>query len=258
MTKLQDGELLDLLPAQLKHDTDMICLSYAIKCETERLLKYARGTMANVFIDEVPEKVLDLLAVELRVAYYDQNLDIKVRRELVKNALNWHKKAGTPAAVEELVKIVFGSGEVSEWYEYGALPYWFKIATDAPLQEEAFAFFARMLRYVKNVRSHIGELEIDRVLPQLDIHAGTRTEFSTGILALRGDENLEHIYAKHVQHRAGGRTEQSDVIMALRGTEDLSYVYMHTVRHGAGVTMRMETNATYIFRGDENFTKEEN
>ena len=32
MIKLQDGELLDLLPSpQLKKDTDMICLSYALK-----------------------------------------------------------------------------------------------------------------------------------------------------------------------------------------------------------------------------------
>ena len=30
MIKLTDGELIDLLPASMKSDTDMACLSYAI------------------------------------------------------------------------------------------------------------------------------------------------------------------------------------------------------------------------------------
>ena len=62
MIKLQEGELLDLLPSSLKNDTDMICLSYALKMAVRRLLVYERSAMTQNFVDSLPEKILDVLA----------------------------------------------------------------------------------------------------------------------------------------------------------------------------------------------------
>lgn len=79
--------------------------------------------------------------------------------------------AGTPAAVEELVAIVFGEGEVSEWFEYGGEPYWFKIRTNALLTEDMTTYFSEMIRRVKNTRSHIEAIEIHRTIEQT-LYAG--------------------------------------------------------------------------------------
>lgn len=59
MIKFPDGELLDLLPSSLKNDTDMICLSYAMKKAVGRLLVYERAAMTQNFVDSLPEKILE-------------------------------------------------------------------------------------------------------------------------------------------------------------------------------------------------------
>ena len=79
MIKLQEGELLDLLPSSLKNDTDMICLSYALKMAVRRLLVYERSAMTQNFVDSLPEKILDVLAVELRSPYYLDSMACSVR-----------------------------------------------------------------------------------------------------------------------------------------------------------------------------------
>ena len=69
MIKLNDGELLDLLPAAMKADVDMVCLSYAIKQVTKELLQTLEYTRTQSFIDGLPEKILDVLAVETNAMY---------------------------------------------------------------------------------------------------------------------------------------------------------------------------------------------
>ena len=44
-------------------------------------------------------------------------MELEVKRGLVRNTLIWYMTSGTPAAVEELVAIVFGEGEVAEILE---------------------------------------------------------------------------------------------------------------------------------------------
>lgn len=174
MIKLPEGELRDYLPVTMKNDVDMICLSYAIKKESEQLAKYRKATMIYRFIDSVPEPILDLLAVELRSLYYSDALPIETKRGIVKNTLRWHMQAGTPGAVAEMVKIVFGGGEVVEWPDFDEPPYTpgtFDIITDARLTPDTLAYFLSVIDRVKNVRSHLRRLLIKRKTT-LTVYAG--------------------------------------------------------------------------------------
>jgi Bacteriophage P2-related tail formation protein len=165
MIKFPDGELRDYLPATMKNDVDMVCLSYAIKKGTERLMKYRKATMIYHFIDCVPEPILDLLAAELRSLYYSDALPIETKRSIVKNTLRWHMQAGTPGAVAEMVKIVFGEGEVVEWPDFDEPPYTpgtFDIVTSARLTPDILDYFSSIIDRVKNVRSHLRRILIKR------------------------------------------------------------------------------------------------
>lgn len=172
MISFYDGQLTDILKAHnITDDPAVQALSLALREGTRMLYRYAQNCYIYCSIDTAPENVVDLLAAELRTQYYDQALPLDTRRALVRNTLIWYMTAGTPAAVEELVAVVFGEGEVKEWYEYGAKPYWFKIITNAILTENAITYFAEMLRRVKNTRSHIGAIEIHRIVEET-IYAG--------------------------------------------------------------------------------------
>ena len=175
MIKLPEGELRDYLPATMKNDVDMICLSYAIRKETEQLVKYRKAAMIYHFIDSVPEPILDLLAVELRSLYYSDALPVETKRNIVKNTLRWHMQAGTPGAVKEMVKIIFGEGEVVEWPDFDDPPYTpgtFDIVTNARLTPDILDYFTSVIGRVKNARSHLRKISIERKC-LLQVHAGT-------------------------------------------------------------------------------------
>lgn len=171
MINYYDGQIADILPRNLMKDPAAQAFSLAIREGTRLLHRYTQLCYVYCSIDTAPHKVLNLLARELRTQYYSDGLDIETKRSLVRNTLIWYMTAGTPAAVEELVAVVFGEGEVSEWFEYGGKPYWFKIKTNALLTEDMTTYFSEMIRRVKNTRSHIEAIEIHRTIEQT-IYAG--------------------------------------------------------------------------------------
>ena len=171
MINFYDGEIKDILPSNLMEDPAAQAFSYALREGTRLLNRFTQLCYVYCSIDTAPNDVVDLLAKELRTQYYSDALELDVKRGLVRNTLIWYMTAGTPAAVEELVGIVFGEGEVSEWFEYGGKPYWFKIKTNAILTEDMNTFFSDMIRRVKNTRSHIEAIEIHRTIEQT-IYAG--------------------------------------------------------------------------------------
>lgn len=171
MINLYDGELVDMLPSQMATQTQQRCISYALKKGIRLIIERANMTRTVAVIDSLPEQILDMLAVEMRTPYYREEMDIEVKRRIIKRTLMWHLTAGTPGAVEELVAAVFGEGEVKEWFEYGGEPYRFKIITNALLTEDMNAYFSEMIQIVKNIRSHIEVIEIHRTVEQ-ELYAG--------------------------------------------------------------------------------------
>lgn len=162
MIKYTESEMLQVMPEPLKYKAEVVALSYAIKRAIGKMIGYAERASVYAAIDKLPEDILDLLAVELRAQYYDDDMDISIKREIVKKTMLWYHRAGTPSAVEELISDVFGEGEISEWFEYGGEPYHFKIKTDAILSASDMEYFEKIIRNVKNVRSHLEEIQLSR------------------------------------------------------------------------------------------------
>lgn len=164
MIKLKDGQITDILPLAHKKKTEVKALSEALQKENERFLENINKTMVYASIDELPEKILDVLAAELGTQYYEADMEIEVKREMVKNSLYIYSKAGTPAAVEQMISSVFGSGKLVEWFEFGGEPGTFKIETDAQSTPDAFKKFEKIIKRVKNARSHLLSVTFDSAI----------------------------------------------------------------------------------------------
>lgn len=83
-------------------------------------------------------------------------------------------QAGTPGAVKEMVKIVFGEGDVVEWTDFEEPPYTpgtFDIVTNARLTPDILEYFTSIIDRVKNVRSHLRRILIKREWPLLEYAA---------------------------------------------------------------------------------------
>lgn len=158
MISLYDSKITDVLPISIKNLPEVRSISYAVSNMNKKLINFSKKIALYNSIDTLDECILDILAVELRTQYYDESLDIKVKRKLIKNTLGWYMKAGTPSAVEELVEAVFGTGEVEEWFDFGGDPYTFRVTTNAELDPEGIEKFFKMINKVKNTRSHMDGL----------------------------------------------------------------------------------------------------
>jgi len=107
-------------------------------------------------IDELPEALLDILAYDFRVDWWDPNYSIEEKRQTLKDSWGVHRKLGTKAAVVRAISAIFKDTELIEWFEYGGPPYQFKLLIDATYENADPVKYQRVLDrldYYKNLRS---------------------------------------------------------------------------------------------------------
>lgn len=138
------------------------CYSYVIDQFMQMLKEYSEHIVLFREIEHLPDKLLDYLAIEWDLPYYEDDLDRETKIQLVKEGFNWRRLGGTVKGVEDLARKVFGNSIVSEWYEYGGDPGYFKIKTNTPFSEEKQEMLERLIAKEKNVRSWLDNIEFAR------------------------------------------------------------------------------------------------
>lgn len=84
MHSFYDSEIIDIIPENLI--TNETCaISYAIKKAMQQLQKYALCTSVYTSIKEMPNEILDLMAIELNTQYYEEDMDRKTKEQLIIN-----------------------------------------------------------------------------------------------------------------------------------------------------------------------------
>ncbi|TVX93056.1 phage tail protein I [Paenibacillus agilis] len=132
MTELINLSLLDILPHSLRGDDSVVAAAKAIDKELQGITEMVQRLSIFKHSDQWTNDETNELAWQFHVDFYDPSLPLPQRRELVRNAIKWHRQKGTPVAVEELVVTLFGDGKVEEWFEYGGQPHHFRVVTNNP------------------------------------------------------------------------------------------------------------------------------
>lgn len=133
-------------------------------------------------IDDLPEALIDHLAEQMHVDEYDDNSDLSVKRQQVKESFLLHKFKGTKYAVQRAVATVYQSAKVEEWPTYSGEPYHFRISgITAPIEDGAVVNkLVRLVNAYKNTRSWLDYIEF--------IESTTTTTKS--VACIMDDENL--------------------------------------------------------------------
>jgi phage tail P2-like protein len=166
---------LDLLKLQTKNmqkNIDVQGFSSALSEQFQQIAKEVINVLTYTRIDELSEDVLDILAWQFNVDWYDAESDLTTKRQAINDALIVSQMMGTPAAVQRVVEIYFGDGNVEEWFEYGGEPYHFRVVTNNPsaTQEQA-ALLAKAVNSVKNLRSRLESVIIQQT-ENMDMYVG--------------------------------------------------------------------------------------
>lgn len=159
MNKLD--EALKLLPTSLHSNPVVIAMYEAAVIQLQELYAEAEILFDLLSIDNAPEELLDLLAFEKHVDFYDKELSVQQKRELIKLSVGWHRKKGTRGAVEEVVSIVYPNAEVLEWFENNSNPYLFSVYINEPyIQAKDHKRLLKLIAATKNKRSWLEYIAI--------------------------------------------------------------------------------------------------
>jgi len=114
-------------------------------------------------IMELDEKLLDILAYDFKVDWWDPNYTLDEKRRTLADSWRVHKILGTKAAVETAISAIFPGTKVEEWFEYeGGKPYYFRLHIPAAAKNVSLEKQNRVVSLVwfyKNLRSHIDAIE---------------------------------------------------------------------------------------------------
>ncbi|MDK9603502.1 phage tail protein I [Lelliottia wanjuensis] len=112
-------------------------------------------------VDLVHASALPSLAEQFHVQGLEGWLfaqDERQKRKLIKQAIELHRYRGTPWAVRQVLRILELEGDISEWFEYGGKPYFFRMDVTIKargLGEDEFNALVTMIHEYKNVRSKL-------------------------------------------------------------------------------------------------------
>jgi len=154
---IYESDFVKYLPQPLTHDPKMVVLARAAARELLEVSGLAKTVLIYPRIDELPEELLDILAYDLHVDWYDYSYPIETKRNVLKSSVGIHKKIGTKRAVEKALSDVYKMATVEEWFEYGGEPYHFKVRVDignTGLAAETTKQIEEKMWFYKNLRSH--------------------------------------------------------------------------------------------------------
>jgi phage tail P2-like protein len=158
---IKNLDLLTLQTQQMQQDITTQGLCSALNPKFRRIANEVELLSIYANIANLPENIVDELAYQMHVDYYDKTASLEVKRNLVKTSIIIHRTKGTKYAVEKLIETVFGDGYIQEWFEYDGEPYMFKVlTTNTAITGDDADKFIRMLDTVKNIRSHLEEIII--------------------------------------------------------------------------------------------------
>lgn len=185
MIDIKNISLIDIMPPNILKDSNVYASALALDKELQSVTEAINECLILSRIESQPGPVIDHLAWERHVDFYDPTLPLKSKIALVKGAPAWHRYKGTLAAVEELVSDVFGgAASVWEWWKYNGDPYYFKLYVTEDFGE--VAKFKRALNAVKNKRSWLEALVfkvyiqlVPKIQQEILVHLKSNNNFWT-------------------------------------------------------------------------------
>ena len=155
MTELENLKLSDIMPPNLLKDPFVKAMCYALDVQLNKLVENNKKLSIYANIDNLPEEIINFLAWQFHVDFFDESWTLKQKRDAVKNSIKWHRYKGSIGVLEDYISTIFGNARVIEWFDYDGEPYHFKIdmITGEIPSIEALNKILKAIYTIKNTRS---------------------------------------------------------------------------------------------------------
>lgn len=174
--EISKQDILRTLPPVLKKDKCFAALGEVIAEQLVKNRELSERTIIYPAIDRLSEEVLDALAYDLNVSWYDYEGTLSEKQKTILECMQVHQYKGTKYAVETALRSVYETVRVTEWFEYGGQPYHFKVIIyDSSNDKEKRARVLAKVQYYKNLRSVLEETIFEiGITSDIDVKAAFR------------------------------------------------------------------------------------
>lgn len=154
--------LLATLPPVLQGDAEMLALATSIADVLAKRPEEIRKIQIYTRIDDLPEDLVDILAYDFKVDWYNYDYPVEIKRDLLKSSFDVHRHMGTRGAVSDALSAIYPGSTVEEWFEYGGEPFYFRIILDVTKQRVSISNeeVLRAVNLYKSLRSHLEDNSI--------------------------------------------------------------------------------------------------
>lgn len=144
-----------IFPGALQHDPKMLALAKGLAAELLTVSGHLEDVLIYSRFDQLPEELVDILAYDMHVDWYDYEDPLAVKRQTVKDSVKVHKHLGTKYAVETAIQAFFPGAAVQEWFDYEGEPHHFRITIPLPggITPEVLEDLKRRIWHVKRLSS---------------------------------------------------------------------------------------------------------
>lgn len=162
--------LLSVFPSALQSDPSVVALAEtAASALAERASEIAQLIIFSR-IDELPEELLDILAQDFKVDWWDHDYSLEEKRQTLKDSWSVHRTMGTKTAIVKAISAIYQDTKAQEWWEYGGKPYHFKLLINSTFEHidpqkyqrvlERVAFYKPLRCVLDEVEYYDGGLEV--------------------------------------------------------------------------------------------------
>lgn len=168
--------LVATLPPALQKDPSAVALAEAMADQLAGRPKEIEQLRIYPVIDRLDEQLLDILAYDYKVDWWDADYSLEEKRRTLKGSWKVHKTLGTKAAVETALRAIYPNAREEPWFEYeGGEPYHFRLHID--LSDELWSEgkpqnVLDRVRFYQSLRDHMDSVQYTMVLPPALLHVG--------------------------------------------------------------------------------------
>lgn len=171
---LTPANMLRTLPDVLARDEGMNALAQIVANAIAGLVEETRAVQIYTRIDELDEKVLDILAVDLRADWYDYNYSLATKRAMIRDSFFSHRHLGTKGSITQALRDIYPNSTLMEWFEYGGDPFFYRVIIDVTntIEPADLGLIKKKINYHKSLRSHMDE---DNVIVRIGCGIAVKT-----------------------------------------------------------------------------------
>lgn len=166
MIKLENSSVLDLLPQSIV-SSDIITAAKILDIRFSDTVKAVNKINMYANLHDLEEAILDHLLFKHHVTETEGASLAATKEEKINLILNsdyMHEIKGTGEAIEHVLRLLNIRGKVSEWFEYGGDPYYFRLdlveIENRGFGQRELTLLIQLINIYKNRRSWLDTIKV--------------------------------------------------------------------------------------------------